>query len=91
MRVLDTVEGYIGFVLDTARAALDDGLSPLEAARAADLGEYAALSDGERIVGNLHRAMYELGEPDAPEQLDLAAAIGDMLTYNGGKPLRCVA
>lgn len=90
-RVLDTVEGYIGLVLDTARAALDDGLSPLDAARAADLGEYAALTDRERIVGNLHRAMYELGRPDAAVPLDLAAAIGDMLTYNGGKPLRCVA
>ena len=66
------------------------GLSPLEAARETDLGQFAALLDPERIVGNLHRAYAELdgAAPGAP--IDLLAAIGDMVTYNGG-PLRCLA
>lgn len=89
--VLDVIEGYVRFVLDVAVAGRRDGHSPLEAARAADLGPYAALSDPERLVGNLHRAYAELGgaAPGAP--IDLFAAIGDMLTFNGGGPLRCVA
>lgn len=87
----DTVEGYIRFVLDVAQSALDDNLTPIDAARAADLGAFAELTDSERIVGNLHRAMHELGQPNGTEPLDLNAAISDMLIYNDGKPLRCIA
>jgi cyclase len=56
-----------------------------------DLGGYAELLDAERIVGNLHRAYAELdgAEPGAP--IDLAAALSDMVAYNGGKPLSCYA
>lgn len=89
--VLDSIAAYYRFVLKIASDARDAGIEPLEAARETDLGEFAELTDEERIVGNLHRAMFELGgaEPGAP--MDLRAAIGDMLTYNGGKPLRCLA
>jgi cyclase len=89
--VLDEIEGYVRFVQDVAVAGRRAGLGPLEAARAADLGPFAALSDPERLVGNLHRAYAEQGgaAPGAP--IDLVAALGDMLTYNGGRPLRCVA
>lgn len=47
--------------------------------------------DAERIVGNLHRAYAELdgAAPGAP--IDAAAALGDMVTYNGGRPLSCLA
>jgi cyclase len=88
---LDVVEGYVRFVHDVAVAGRRASLSPLEAARSADLGPYAALSDPERLVGNLHRAYAELdgAAPGAP--IDLVVALGDMLTYNGGRPLRCVA
>ena len=67
------------------------GLSPLDAAREADLGEFSTLSDPERLVGNLHRAYAELdgAEPGAP--IDIIAALGDMITFNGGRPLRCTA
>lgn len=89
--ILDSIAAYYRFVLDTAQDALDSGVDPLEAARETDLGEFGELTDEERIVGNLHRAMFELGgaEPGAP--MDLQAAIGDMLTFNGGRPLRCLA
>ena len=44
--------------------------------------------DAERIVGNLHRAYAELdGRPD----VDILAAFGDMIAFNGGRPLRCLA
>jgi cyclase len=67
------------------------GLTPLEAARETDLGEYAGLLDAERIVGNLHRAYAEVrgGARGAP--LDIVAALTDMVAYNGGQPLTCHA
>ena len=89
--VLDLLERYDRFVLDLAARAGEAGVGPLEAARESDLGEFAELSDPERLVGNLHRAMYEEsgGEPGGP--IDLQQAIRDMLAYNGGRPLRCLA
>ena len=33
--------------------------APLDAARDTDLGEFAELTDPERLVGNLHRALFE--------------------------------
>jgi cyclase len=89
--LIDDVLGYLRFVQDTARRGHDAGLAPLDAARETDLGPYAGWLDPERIVGNLHRAYAELdgAEPGAP--IDLRAAIGDMVAYNGGQPLSCYA
>jgi cyclase len=88
--VIGPVEDYLRFVQDTARRGKAAGLSPLELARQTDLGRFAALSDSERIVGNLHRAYAELdgAAPGAP--IDTAAALRDMVIYHGG-PLRCLA
>jgi cyclase len=88
--VIQPVEDYLRFVQETARAGKAAGLSPLELARQTDLGRFAALSDSERIVGNLHRAYAELdgAEPGAP--IDIGAAVRDMVTFHGG-PLRCLA
>ena len=85
------VLAYLRFVQRTAREAKAEGLSPLQAARAVDLGEFKDLLDAERIVGNLHRAYLELdgGERGAP--IDLVQALGDMVAYNGGRPLTCHA
>jgi cyclase len=89
--VIDDVLAYLRFVQRTAREAKAQGLSPLQAARAVDLGELEDLLDAERIVGNLHRAYLELdgGERGAP--IDLVGALGDMVAYNGGRPLTCHA
>lgn len=88
--IVDDVLGYLNFVLDTARAGRAAGLTPLETARETDLGPYADLLDAERVVGNLHRAYADLDdEPDQP--VDLVAALSDMVAYNGGKPLTCLA
>ena len=81
---------YLEFVQHTAAEGRAAGLSPLEAARKADLGPFAALSDPERIVGNLHRAYAELDGAPPGAAIDLRAAIADMVAYNGG-PLRCLA
>jgi cyclase len=88
--VLDRLAAYFSFVQDTARKG-KAGLTPLEAARQVDLGSFKELTDSERIVGNLHRAYAELdgAEPGAP--IDIAAAIRDMVIFNGGRPLRCLA
>jgi len=90
--VIDDVLGYLRFVLDVARRGKDAGLSPLEAARDTDLGPYKALSDRERIVGNLYRAYADLdAAEDRGATLNTAAALADMVAYNGGKPLSCLA
>ncbi|MGH9017709.1 MAG: MBL fold metallo-hydrolase [Acidimicrobiales bacterium] len=90
--LIDGVGEYLRFVQDTAQAAWESGVTPLEAARQTDLGPYADLTDRERLVGNLHRAYAECaGARPGDPVVDVAAAFVDMVTYNGGRPLRCLA
>ncbi len=89
--VLDGIEAYIRWVVDLARRGLEAGLTPLAAARDSDLGEFAGLTDSERIVGNLHRCYAELGGAERGALIDMRGALGDMVTYNGGAPLSCHA
>lgn len=89
--VIDTVLGYLRFVLDVAERGRAAGLAPLGAARQTDLGEYAGWHDRERIVGNLHRAYAELDGTPPGGPVDVVAALTDMVTYNDGKPLTCLA
>jgi cyclase len=89
--MIDRVAAYLSFVQETARAAKAAGLSPLDAARQTDLGEHAGLLDSERLVGNLHRAYAELDGAAPGDPIDLSAGIGDMIAFNGGRPLRCLA
>lgn len=89
--LLDDMAAYLAMVRDVAEEAVEDGIEPLEAARQLDLGPYADWHDAERIVGNLHRAYAELrGEPLGTD-LPLQRVIGDMVTYNDGQPLHCLA
>jgi cyclase len=89
--VIDDTLAYLRFVQQAARRAKAAGLSPLEAARATDLGEFKDLLDTERIVGNLHRAYLELDRGERGAPVDLAHALGDMVAYNGGRLLTCHA
>ncbi len=82
---------YLRFVLDLAARGRAAGVSPLEAARGADLGRFASWPDAERIVGNLHRAYAELDGTPCGGPIDVIGALADMVTYNGGKPLTCLA
>jgi cyclase len=90
-RPIEQTPEYLRFVQRTAVAGHGAGLTPLQAAREADLGPFAPWPDAERIVGNLHRAYSEL--PDAPPgaTVDIVAALADMVAYNGGAPLTCRA
>jgi cyclase len=91
--MIDDVLGYLRFVRDVARDGHAAGVSPLELARGTDLGPYAAWTDSERIVGNLYRAYADLTVPAAERggPIDFPGALADMVTYNGGRPLTCLA
>jgi cyclase len=90
-QVIDDVLSYARFVQRTAAEAKAAGLTPLEAARQTDLGEFAELKDAERLAGNLHRAYAELDGAEPGAEIDVLAAIQDMIAFNGGKPLTCHA
>jgi cyclase len=87
---LDEQRSYLRFVQTTAKAGIDAGRTPLEQATATDLGGYGALTDTERLAGNLHVA-YREAEPAGYEWPGFEVAIMDMVQFNGGKPPRCVA
>jgi cyclase len=89
--VIDDMLAYLHFLQGTARQARAEGLSPLQAARAVDLGKFKDLLDAERIVGNLHRAYLELDGGERGAALDLVQPLDDMVAYNGGRPLTCHA
>ncbi|MFE7762394.1 MBL fold metallo-hydrolase [Streptomyces sp. NPDC057438] len=87
----DRAERYIRFVAEVAEKAHAAGLTPLEAARSTDLGEYGALPESERLVANLHRAYAELdGKPEG-EGVAPFAGFMDMATVNGGEMMTCHA
>jgi cyclase len=88
---IDATLDYLRFILDVAARGHDAGMPPLDAARATDLGPFAAWPDAERIVGNLHRAYAELDGAPCGAAIDIAAALTDMVAYNGGAPLTCLA
>lgn len=88
--VIDAAQSYLEWLWRLAGDAHAAGAAPLEAARQADLGEFAGLLDSERLVGNLHRAYSELDGHPLGAPIDLMSAFGDMIAFNGG-PLRCLA
>lgn len=85
--LIDDVSAYLDFVLGLAEKGVAAGETPLDVARQTDLGRFGALTDTERLVGNLHRAYADLTGATP----DLAGALADMVTFNGGKPLNCLA
>jgi cyclase len=89
-RPIDDTVDYLRFVLDLAAVSQRAGLTPLEAARQADLGRFADWADRERLVGNLHRAYAEHDGAPRGAPLNVPAALADMVAYNGG-PLTCLA
>ncbi|MER8235248.1 MBL fold metallo-hydrolase [Streptomyces sp. NPDC094049] len=84
--LLDVTEGYLRRVQELAAEGIDAGITPLEAARAADLGAYAGLLDSERIVPNLHRAYAEARGATPGEPMDVAVLFSEMVTHHGGLP-----
>lgn len=88
--VLDDMAAYLRFVQQHGRDGHAAGTPVLELADQIDLGRFGGWHDPERLVGNLHRAYWEaaglpLGSATDPQ------AFADMITFNGGRPLRCLA
>jgi cyclase len=88
---VDACGRYLRWVQLSAESARAAGLTPLEAARELDLGEFADLLEPERLAGNLHRAYAELDGADPGGPIDYLTAFADMVALNGGRPLRCRA
>jgi len=88
---IEAVDEYLRFVQEAAKRGFEAGASPLEVAQETDLGKFGELLDGERLAGNLHRAYSELKGEERGAAIDTQAAIGDMVTLNGGQMLRCLA
>lgn len=82
--VLDAHARYYRTVQSIARDSRVRGLTPLEAARGCDLGEFADWPDPERIVLNLHSAYCAADNTT----IDVIAACTDAVTFHGG-PLHC--
>ncbi|GAA4943920.1 MBL fold metallo-hydrolase [Nonomuraea thailandensis] len=78
--ILADHERYFRFVADTAAAGLRRGLSPLDAARRADLRAFQGWPDAERLVLNLHRAYADAAGAD----VDLPAAFVEAMEWNRG-------
>ena len=88
---IDEVGEYLRFVQEVAKRGYEADASPLEVAREADLGKFGELLDAERLAGNLHRAFSELRGEERGAAINTQAAIGDMVTFNGGEMPRCLA
>ncbi|MFJ9343294.1 MBL fold metallo-hydrolase [Streptomyces sp. NPDC101733] len=88
--LLDANAAYLRWIRDLAREGVAAGATPLELARATDLGPYADLLDTERLLPNLHRGYAE--EQGLPEgsPLDVGALFQEMATYHG-RPSECLA
>ncbi|MCX2182542.1 MBL fold metallo-hydrolase [Streptomyces sp. SKN60] len=87
----DATERYLRWVRELAAEGYAKGDPPLETARAAELGEFGAWQESERLVANLHRAYAELEGLPEGHPLDPAAVFGDMAAMNGGVPVACHA
>lgn len=79
-RVLGEHDRYYQLVEATTNDGIARDLSPLEAARSAELGEFAHWLDDERLVLNVHKAYADA----AGTPVDLIAAMSDAMTWNGG-------
>jgi cyclase len=91
--LIEPVLSYLRFIAGLAAEGRAAGVAPLELAQGTDLGQYAEWSDPERLVGNLHRAYADLAGPAEARggPINFTAALTDMITYNGGRPLTCRA
>ncbi|MGW7489585.1 MBL fold metallo-hydrolase [Streptomyces sp. NPDC054786] len=84
--ILDATEDYLRWLAQLAEDGLRAGRTPLETARAADLGRFAGLVDAERLVGNLHRAYAEATGLAPGARIDVAASFQEMVTFLGRLP-----
>nr|UUG47306.1 putative polyketide cyclase [Amycolatopsis sp.] len=89
--VFDVTENYLRWLQRIAAAGVAAGLTPAQLAADTDLGEFAGLTEPERLVANLHRAYAELrGEPRGTH-IASAPVFAEMTRYHGGRTLTCHA
>ncbi|NGO69835.1 MBL fold metallo-hydrolase [Streptomyces boncukensis] len=84
--VFATCSRYLRWLQRLAAETAAAGATPLEAAREADLGEWGALLDSERLVPNLVRALAEVRGAAPGERIDEMDAFARMLEFHGGLP-----
>ena len=91
--VIDDMAAYLRFVQELARKSFESGLVLPEAARGADLGRFAGRHDAERsrlvgtCTGPTRRSKASLwARPWTSRPM-----IADMIAYNSGRPVRCLA
>lgn len=84
--LLDATERYLNWLTGLAWAGLAEGLTPLQAAREADLGEFAELLDSERLAPNLHRAYDELRGGAHGAFAEVGPMFDAMVELHGGIP-----
>ncbi|WP_327189458.1 MBL fold metallo-hydrolase [Streptomyces xinghaiensis] len=84
--LLDRTGAYLRWIGALAEQGVRDGSTPLEVAERADLGEFSALLDAERLVGNLHRAFAERQGLPPGARIDVAASFREMAGFHGGLP-----
>lgn len=80
---IDVMLRYCEFVLHIADNAMSRGLSPIDAARHADLGEFESWLDPERLVANLHRAIADRDGIQPGTRLDYPKIMADMAELAG--------
>jgi cyclase len=84
--LLDQNESYLLWLQQLATDGVRSGLSELDIAAGAPLGDFAELLDSERLVGNLHRAYAEqMGQPPGAP-LDVLKAFQEMVAHHGRLP-----
>lgn len=84
-RVLDALEGYVGWIEELALTSYAAGLTPLEAAlKATQDSPYRDWEEGERVVCNLHRAYVELTDYEPSHPLNIPSLWPEMVALNGG-------
>jgi len=84
--LLDFTESYLRLIGRLAEEGRRDGLTPLQAAERAELGDFAKLVDAERLVGNLHRAYAEQQGLPPGARLDVVESFKEMVAFHGGLP-----
>jgi cyclase len=89
--VFDENADYLAWIQQLANQGIEQGITPLQLAREADLTMFDHLLDPERIVGNLHRAYADLAGGSVGRPLDVAGVFGEMVEFNEGRLPTCLA
>lgn len=89
--LFDETERYLTWVAGLAEHGRARGLTPLDVARQAELGEFADWTCPERLVANLYRAYAEVDDAPLGAPVDEAAAIADIFAICDDEMPHCFA